>query len=388
MVAPTKKALNFLDIITLTGTILGILTLLVIGVRQKENPYRKTLLMLFLLSTSYYSFMVYLVHSGQLVNYPHFFRTGSPFLYLIPISLMLFARAVARNQKAPRWQDLAWLAIPVLHLIELLPFYLQGAAVKLQFLKGLNVNRDLVFYGHKSWIPSIWHYYIQGILIIALLTYTFWKTLRPSRNKDNKENRLLLIWTNRIALFLGLCFAASLILLIQDAGSGKVQEFVSLFFGIALISVFLFFFLTPEILYSKTGAPVQRTSQSQRAKEPEFPREQAQAFKDLVEKFFTEESDFLHPDFRLQDLAVQLSLNRNTLSYLINKIYGKNFNQLLNEKRVEIVLHKIGCPEWENLSLHGIAQEVGFRSRTTFNKAFKKKTGYTFSEYRAESTDI
>ena len=59
-----------------------------------------------------------------------------------------------------------------------------------------------------------------------------------------------------------------------------------------------------------------------------------------------------------------------------------NFNQLLNEKRIEVALRNLENSKWEHLTLEGVALEVGFKSRTTFNKAFKTKTGCTPSKYK------
>ena len=101
-----------------------------------------------------------------------------------------------------------------------------------------------------------------------------------------------------------------------------------------------------------------------------------------VENFFTNETSFLNSDFRQQDLANAINLSRNNLSFIINKVYQMNFNQLLNKKRIEVVLEKFQENKvWDKYSLSGIAKEAGFKSRTTFIKAFKSNTGMTPSKY-------
>ncbi len=73
---------------------------------------------------------------------------------------------------------------------------------------------------------------------------------------------------------------------------------------------------------------------------------------------------------------------RNNLSYIVNEVYQMNFNQLLNKKRIEVVIKKLNAKDdWDKLSLSGISQEVGFKSRTTFIKAFKSNMGMTPSRY-------
>ena len=59
-----------------------------------------------------------------------------------------------------------------------------------------------------------------------------------------------------------------------------------------------------------------------------------------------------------------------------------NFNQLVNERRIKMALEAWDNPQWKNLSMDGIAKEVGFGSRTTFIKAFRNQTGVCPSEYK------
>jgi YesN/AraC family two-component response regulator len=74
--------------------------------------------------------------------------------------------------------------------------------------------------------------------------------------------------------------------------------------------------------------------------------------------------------------------NSSLLSYPIKSIYQKNFNEWINQNGIEIAQKYMQSEQWNHLSLEGIAREVGFKSRTTFNKAFKGKTGLTPSEFK------
>ncbi len=101
-----------------------------------------------------------------------------------------------------------------------------------------------------------------------------------------------------------------------------------------------------------------------------------------IEKYFEENVNFLDINFRQNQLAESLGISKNKLSYIINNTYKLNFNQLLNKKRIEKVIRKLNTDkQWDNLSMAGIGQMVGFKSRTTFTKAFKDNTGMTPSKY-------
>jgi AraC-like DNA-binding protein len=163
----------------------------------------------------------------------------------------------------------------------------------------------------------------------------------------------------------------------------RVYTFGSLFFTISLLIVFLSLFLEPAILYGTR--PMRKKPVENRitvSKKSGLLSNKEHLFKERLEKYFREETGFLEPQFRQQDLANYMGISRNELSHLINSLYRQNFNQLLNEKRIEVALLNLDNSRWAHLSLQGVAREVGFKSRTTFNKAFKKRTGLTPSEYK------
>jgi AraC-like DNA-binding protein len=68
------------------------------------------------------------------------------------------------------------------------------------------------------------------------------------------------------------------------------------------------------------------------------------------------------------------------LSFAINNGFGKNFNDFINELRIEEV--KSRMERSGDAGLLAIAFESGFNSKATFNRAFKKFTGLTPREYQ------
>jgi AraC-like DNA-binding protein len=93
------------------------------------------------------------------------------------------------------------------------------------------------------------------------------------------------------------------------------------------------------------------------------------------------EKVYLDSDLTLADLAKKMRTSPTNLSKAINEFYEKNFNDFVNSYRVEEVKIKLAQPEVSHLSLLGVALESGFRSKATFNRAFKKHAGVSPSEY-------
>ncbi len=84
---------------------------------------------------------------------------------------------------------------------------------------------------------------------------------------------------------------------------------------------------------------------------------------------------FLKQDLTINKLASYINVSRTYLSQVINELFQKNFNTLVNEYRIKEARDML--IENKNMTIEGIANEVGFRSKSSFNSAFKKYTGVT-----------
>lgn len=109
--------------------------------------------------------------------------------------------------------------------------------------------------------------------------------------------------------------------------------------------------------------------------------EKLQTAKINLEDYFETHKPFLEPDLTLVGLAKKLSISREELSETINKGFHLKFNDFINGYRVEEFKTKIYEGHHKQLSLIGIAYECGFNSKPTFNRAFKKATNNSPSDY-------
>ncbi len=115
---------------------------------------------------------------------------------------------------------------------------------------------------------------------------------------------------------------------------------------------------------------------------PVLPAEEMLLRRTQLSAFMDTEKPWLDPELTLSILAEQMQLNTSQLSYLVNNGFNQNFNDFVNTYRVEEVKRKMATPDFQYLSLLGIAFESGFNSKATFNRAFKKLTGNAPSEYK------
>jgi putative ABC transport system permease protein len=89
-------------------------------------------------------------------------------------------------------------------------------------------------------------------------------------------------------------------------------------------------------------------------------------------------------ELSLPSLAEALDIPIHELSRIINVALKKNFNDFINEYRVRDVARKMQEPEYDHLTLLGIAFESGFNSKTTFHRIFKLMSGKSPAEYKTE----
>lgn len=69
------------------------------------------------------------------------------------------------------------------------------------------------------------------------------------------------------------------------------------------------------------------------------------------------------------------------ISNIKNGAFSKNFNDFVNEFRIEEVKNKLQNDAAENSNLLGIAFDCGFNSKATFNRGFKKITDISPKEF-------
>ncbi|MCA0153910.1 helix-turn-helix domain-containing protein [Winogradskyella vincentii] len=108
---------------------------------------------------------------------------------------------------------------------------------------------------------------------------------------------------------------------------------------------------------------------------------------DTVKTLMENEKAYLNSDLNLSDLAKMAKMSRAQLSETINSGFNKNFNDFVNEYRVNAFKKMLSEEKHKQLSLLGIAEECGFNSKATFNRVFKKITNSSPTEYlKSQST--
>ncbi|HCS29373.1 MAG TPA: AraC family transcriptional regulator, partial [Spongiibacteraceae bacterium] len=99
-------------------------------------------------------------------------------------------------------------------------------------------------------------------------------------------------------------------------------------------------------------------------------------------RLMVEQKPYLDDQLQLAALAERLGISTHELSQVLSTCAGQNFYDFVNGYRVREVQALMAEPANRDCSLLQLAEDAGFRSKSTFNKYFKGVTGMTPGEYR------
>lgn len=97
---------------------------------------------------------------------------------------------------------------------------------------------------------------------------------------------------------------------------------------------------------------------------------------------YREKQLYLENGLRLNTVAEVLSTTPQKLSQAINQQFGVSFNEWTNHYRVDHARQLLSDPEvLKTRTIYSVALDSGFNSKSSFNDAFRKRTGKTPSAF-------
>jgi AraC-like DNA-binding protein len=105
-------------------------------------------------------------------------------------------------------------------------------------------------------------------------------------------------------------------------------------------------------------------------------------YKKLLNQYMKTEKPYLLPELSLEDLAKMIKIPSKLLSQTINFCYKQNFNNYINQYRIDEAKRIIENDKTDKKTVFEILLDSGFNSKSVFNESFKKFNGYTPKEYR------
>jgi AraC-like DNA-binding protein len=189
-------------------------------------------------------------------------------------------------------------------------------------------------------------------------------------------------WLNTF-IFLALISYALWALAVGVKFQLNFQNFIVFYYPLRVMTTVLIYWLGYELVYMLRQVKERKLIREQNLKKAETtPNNYSKKFKD-IEDYIINNRRFLDNLLSLETLANELQMSTSFLSKLINEQSSKNFNQLINEYRVEYSKGLLQNDEYNQYTITSIALESGFNSKSTFYNAFKKQTGVTPTQFRS-----
>ncbi len=254
-----------------------------------------------------------------------------------------------------------------------------------QFLKRTSIGRldevhflpamvVLIFSGYLG-LENHWYQGLYSLLLLHQIVYflaALFLIFRKSKFRSlvGKDRLWLLVLTLGVLLFQGLYVSNYLLGLTSYAW--------------APISISLAVYVIGFSAIQRKGY-FEKSVRGQRVRYINLTVAEVEMFRVKLTQVMRNEKPWLDPNCTLSHVAKLLSLQPYLLSHLINTSEKVNFATYINQHRINHAMSLLSDPLQDHLKIAAIAHDCGFNSLSSFNQAFKKSTGLTPSQFRAQS---
>ncbi len=310
-------------------------------------------------------------------DHRHFISFATPISYLIGPLYFLYAKALFEERFQLGVKSSLHFLPAILCLLNYIPAY--------SLFLGYDLSSDQPILNSRYFFVWLSGYVHMGFFIFQTGIYTY-RTYRalPVRGEILQGNgsdfqAIFTGWFKKMTILMLALMGVHVVALVYFVLLKYVRggELV-LVFGLTFI-VYSIGYITlkqPEIFSSRFF----RRSAAKYLRSPLSSNDAKKHAAKIVE-FVTDEKPYLRRDLKLQGLAASLSIPANHLSQTLNQEFGLNFSDFINQYRVKEVQEKLLDPAYDHLTQLAIAYECGFNSKASFNRAFKKMTRMTPSQF-------
>jgi len=340
---------------------------------KRNNRLLGILFLLFSLSLGDFAIRI----SGIEIPNPLLHLIDDGFFFLYGPLLFFYVQGVV-------FQDFRFRVRQLAHLI---PFtaYL-GFLVYILFFPD-PTEQDQVSQNIESAALPAWMYLAGISIYIYNLSYIWfaYKTVktygRVVRNKFSSLYRVNLNWL----MFVVQSFALITIIAMIHNVIPALKNMVFLYTSLLILLIYTFYFINRVLVKAlkqpEIFAGIELKDVKDKYAGSTLDEEAKTSINAQLLAILEQEKLYLNPELALQDLAERLQSTPKVLSQVINQCSGMNFFDFVNSYRCEEVKVLMKNSDLK-VTIQEIMFQSGFNSKSSFNKEFKKLTGFTPTEYK------
>lgn len=226
--------------------------------------------------------------------------------------------------------------------------------------------------GQESNLVEIFEAIIELVFIVYLLSILF------SINSVKKKHWIVYFVIPIVILFV-LSFANDILRIIglTELPFFKDQNFNTY---LLLVVAFLFYFITFKLL--NNDIEILPKNEIIKYKNSILNEKLISKYKTDLINLMEKDKLFLNGKLSIQDVSEKLNIPRQYISEVLNEHMNTNFQDFINEYRVEEFIARLKNDQNNHFTLLGIASDVGFNSKSSFNAIFKKFKGLTPTQFK------
>lgn len=390
--------------------ILGFLVACILYFINRNQSLAPRLLAINLLILSSLVIINSLTFTNFFLFFPHLWRAFAWTHFVLPVVSYLYVHSVVHQTFLLRRKDYLLFIPAVIYTLLLVPFYLLPTAEKLEIVKRFMQDKTLVALEPETLVLKSWAVPAKLIYGLLLLIGQFWLLIKWRKNKLNKsyhidQNKTTFRWLYMFTSVMSIFY----ILLIVEyyfhlSRLYDLSLMINFTFSISIFFICINLLIRPSILYGFTGWFQENISKdisiadetklsTVSTQKNSLTLEQRVLYKQQLEKYFDEKQPYRETGYKIKDLSDELGIASYLLSAFINQEYGKNFNEFLNDYRVDYLVKLASTSsEFNQYTLDALSKKAGFKTRTTFIAAIKKRKNQTPSDFfrtiMAEDKDL
>ncbi len=363
--------LNILSFLYLYVALIGFYIAAIIHFNKKIDRVAKILISSFIFIHSIFIFHICLNMTNYQYQYPHSFRMSTSFSFLYGPLLYFYFKRITQQYRFKK-TDLFHLVPTLLLIIVLFPYYVLSADDKLSLMiDRVTTGRgfiDLAIIVLKLSSLIIYGYFIRKVYLKSKIV----KGL-------SQENRS---WQRNIYAihfsYIG-CYAIYGVLLGNEITSGFLFHLQVVLMASMVMYIGYSANVQPGVF---SGALTLEDRLFFKYEKSGLTKSLSQELKNSLIDLMEIEKIYKENDINLEILANRLNTTRHNASQVINEHFDLNFHEFINKYRINEAKNIFNLDYQKNLNIIDVAYEVGFNNKVTFNKAFKKDTNLTPSEYQ------
>ena len=315
--------------------------------------------------------------------YPQLIHLYSPAHFLTPVVSYLFVYYMLYpKQKWVKWHS--FLFVPfLLHLVELIPFYIGPIANKVKEVELILKYHSLVNYPSEIGVFSpLVLAILKVVFTLALALASFYVVLHFII-KGKKFKGFIVSWMfsftllNLLSIVFIIAYVAGII------GFNNLRfSYADLLMNLAAFGNILFVLYRPSLLDGITfQSLVSRLQTEDRRSEPGEDAQKLMKYESYaarLETLFTEQEPFLDSDLTLEKTAKYLQISTKELSRTTAYIYELGYPDFVNSWRINYIIQQRNSDkQWQEYSQDMLAELSGFGSRQGLHNAVNRLHGTT-----------